>query len=198
VNPVEISTFVRQKTGKTIGLLSLSDFSQETFSQMDDALRKVKQNVSVIVIDLRGNAGGYMPAGVDVANLFLPPDKTIISEIDRQNKAMIFKSDGIGSETGIPLYILVDHRTASASEIFVSALQDNHRATVVGMDAKTFGKGRIQNVQMLIDGSAVAVTKAKYITPNGRDLNGVGITPNIISNTCGPNESATVCLNDII
>lgn len=195
VNPVEASTFISEKVGK-IALLKLSAFSQETVSQIVDALRDTKGSTAV-VIDLRGNAGGYMPAGVDVAKLFLPPQTRIISEIDKSGRATIYVSDGIGSETQVPLYLLVDKRTASASEILTAALQDNHRATVVG-GSKTFGKGRIQNVQGLEDGSGVAVTKAKYMTPSGTDIHGIGITPDQKSGTCGPDDSAADCLAGIL
>jgi carboxyl-terminal processing protease len=96
----------------------------------------------------------------------------------------------------VPLYLLVDSRTASASEIMAAALQDNGRATLVG-PGKTFGKGRIQNVQQLEDGSGVAVTKAKYMTPSGRDIHGVGLTPDVISKTCGASDSAEACMSAV-
>jgi carboxyl-terminal processing protease len=197
INAVESSTFVSDK-GKKIGLIKLSSFSQETVSQVMEALKDVKsRGVSCIVIDLRGNAGGYMPAGVDVAKLFLPPQSRVISEVDKSDRATIYTADGIGSDTTDPLYLIVDERTASASEILTAALQDNHRAIVVG-PSKTFGKGRIQNVQGLEDGSGIAVTKAKYITPSGRDIHGVGILPDNISKDCGPSAAAEVCLTGLV
>jgi carboxyl-terminal processing protease len=137
-----------------------------------------------------------MPAGVDVAKLFLPPKALVISEVDKSGRATIYINDGVGSETTLPLYVLVDQRTASASEILTAALQDNHRATVVG--TRTFGKGRIQNIQQVGDGSGIAVTKAKYMTPDGRDIHGVGITPDVESKTCGSNDSPAACLNGLI
>lgn len=194
VNPVQLSVITAAK--KNIGLLQVRAFSQETPAQIVDALRKAQEaKVSAIAIDLRGNAGGYMPAGVDVAKMFLPAQTRIISEVDKSEKKTVYVADGIGSETQLPLYLLVDKRTASASEILTAALQDNERAIVVG--EKTFGKGRIQNVQPLADGG-VAVTKAKYITPNGRDIHGVGIMPNKVSDKCQPNDSAEDCLASIL
>ena len=96
------------------------------------------------------------------------------------------------------MYLLVDKRTASAAEIFAAALQDNRRAVVVGM-SNTFGKGRIQNVQPL-NGSGVAVTRARYVTPSGsgRDLHGVGIVPNKEPQKCEMNDSARICLRDVV
>ena len=115
----------------------------------------------------------------------------------RDGTAETFFSEGIGSETKVPLYLLVDSRTASASEIMAAALQDNGRAMLVGPPGKTFGKGRIQNVQQLEDGSGVAVTKAKYVTPSGRDIHGIGLTPDMVSKTCGTTESAEACLSSV-
>ena len=191
VNPVVTSTTTLD--GKNIGVIKVSAFSQETNSQIVEALRRLKGSVSAIAIDLRGNAGGYMPAGVDAAKLFLEPKARIISEVDKSGRKTIYIAEGIGSETEIPLYLLVDQRTASASEIFAAALQDNHRATIVG-GSKTFGKGRIQNVQELEDGSGIAVTKAKYVTPSDRDIHGIGLTPDRKSPSCGPSDSAIACL----
>ena len=156
--------------------------------------------VSAIAIDLRGNVGGYMPAGVDVAKLFLPPRARIISEVDKTGRARIYINDGVGSETDTttPLYVVVDEKTASASEILTAALQDNKRAVVVSGVDKTFGKGRIQNVQALsYGGSGIAVTKARYTTPNGRDIQGIGISPDLRSKTCSPKDSAAVCLERV-
>jgi carboxyl-terminal processing protease len=192
-NPVEASMIAVD--GKQVGLIKLSSFSQETVSQVMEALNQVKSKSSALVLDLRGNGGGYMPAGVDVAKLFLPPNARVISEVDKSDRTTIYINDGVGSETEMPLYLLVDKRTASASEILTAALQDNRRAIVVG--TKTFGKGRIQNVQPLSEGG-VAVTKAKYITPDGRDIHGVGIFPDKETSSCGPNDSAVTCLTGIM
>lgn len=139
-----------------------------------------------------------MPGGVDVAKLFLPARARIISEVDRTGRATIFINDGVGTtDTNIPLYVLVDGKTASASEIFTAAIQDNQRGTVVG-PGRTFGKGRIQNVQPLSSGSGIAITKAKYLSPNGKDIQNVGITPDIESKTCTPADTAVKCLEAII
>eukprot|EP00797_Seminavis_robusta_P025273 Sro439_g143150.2 (164) ;mRNA; r:18399-18890 len=154
-------------------------------------------NIKAIVLDVRGNAGGYMPAGVDVAKLFLPPKARIITQVDKSDRQTIEIADGIGSETKLPVYVIVDQRTASASEIMTAGLQDNGRATVVGA-SKTFGKGRIQNVQEVGDGSGIAVTKAKYITPNGNDIHGVGITPDVQSDSCSPENTVSDCLSKVI
>lgn len=196
VNPVKSGT--TNIKGKKLGLIQIASFSQETSKQVVEALRQLqKDSVNIIVLDVRGNAGGYMPAGVDVAKLFLPPKARVITEVDKSDRKTIEIADGIGSETNLPMYILVDKRTASASEILTAALQDNKRATVIG-SSKTFGKGRIQNIQEMGDGSGIAVTKAKYITPLGNDIHGVGITPDVKSDSCGPEQTASDCLIGVL
>jgi carboxyl-terminal processing protease len=200
INSVESSIF-RSNRGNKIGLVKISSFNkQDTVSKVMQALKDVKdQGASTLVLDLRGNAGGYMPAGVDVAQLFLPRQALIMTESDRAANSITYTADGVGTDTTDPLYVLVDERTASASEILTAALQDNHRATVVGSAAKTFGKGRIQNVQgPLDDGSGIAVTKAKYLTPSGRDIQGVGIVPDFVKPGCDAKASASVCLEGLV
>jgi carboxyl-terminal processing protease len=125
-----------------------------------------------------------MPVGVDVAKVFLKPQGRVLSEVDKTGRTTMYINHGVGSKTDVPLYLLRDEKTASASEILTAALQDNHRATVVGTCTRTFGKGRIQNVQELEDGSGISVTKAKYMTPEGQDNDGVGIAPDVESKTC--------------
>ena len=197
-NPVQSSLFT-SATGKTIGLLTVHSFSTNTVKEIIDGLRSLSNEdgiVDAIAIDIRGNVGGYMPAGVDAAKLFLPARAHIIAEVDKSGAIKGYDADGIGAETSIPLYLLVDGRTASAAEIFAAALQDNQRGIVVG-SSKTFGKGRIQNVQALENGSGLAITRARYITPKGRDLHGVGIIPNKESQ-CNSSDSAKTCLADIV
>ena len=194
VNPVRATTFLSGE--KKIGLLTIPAFSQETRGQVVDAIRTVKdQDIQAIAIDLRGNVGGYLPAGIDTSKLFLPGGKRVVAEVDRAGQVTAYYADGIGAETSIPLYLLVDQRTASAAEIFSAALQDNRRAVLVG--SKTFGKGRIQNVQSVGNGNGVAVTRARYITPRGNDVHGIGITPNKGTN-CKPEDSAAMCLDNIV
>jgi carboxyl-terminal processing protease len=203
---VEASTFTTEN-GQTVGLLKLTSFSQETTKQVMEALKQLKASSkrnapTALVLDLRSNAGGYMPAGVNVAKLFLPPQASIVSEVDKNGKTTVYTNDGTmagsSAETQLPLYVLVDARTASASEIMAAALQENHRAILVSSSSHTFGKGRIQNVQELSDGGGIAVTKAKYITPTGKDIQGIGITPDRIVPTCQISDSAANCLADVL
>lgn len=196
-NAVSASTFV-SASGKRVGLLKVPSFSTETVNQVVEGIRTIQNSeAQVIAIDLRGNVGGYMPAGVDMAKLFLPRRAHIIAEVDKSGGFKAYDADGIGAETSLPVYLLVDQRTASAAEIFAAALQDNRRAVVVGT-SKTFGKGRIQNIQPLENGAGVAVTRARYVTPTGRDLHGIGIQPNKEPTRCDSIDSANICLSDIL
>jgi carboxyl-terminal processing protease len=134
-NRIEASTFL-SNGGKRVGLLKVPSFSMETACQVVNERRAFDGGgvvaVDVIVIDIRGNVGGYMLAGVDTAKLFLPANERIVSEVGRSG-TKTYASDGIGAETLVPVYLLVDTRTASAAEIFAAALQDNGRALVVCM-----------------------------------------------------------------
>ena len=212
---VEASTMVLPASSSTnknennnsprkVGILKINSFTKETEKLVRDELKKIiaedqqQAVLSAIIIDLRGNLGGYMPAGVDVAKLFLPPRSRIISKIDRTGRATLYINDGVGSDTETQLYVVVDRSTASASEILTAALQDNKRAVVVSGESRTFGKGRIQNVSPLSSGSGIAITKAKYMTPNGRDIQSIGIAPDIRSDTCTTKDSAVTCLEGIL
>jgi len=196
LNPVKTSTFISSRSESKVGVISIPAFTQETPSQVIAAIRKLQNdNAQIFTIDLRGNVGGYMPAGLDAAKLFLAGGRKIISEVNQGGQATTYYSDGVGAETSIPLYVLVDEKTASASEIFSAALQDNRRATLVGKT--TFGKGRIQNVQSIGNGCGVAVTRARYVTPLNKDVHGVGIKPNIEIN-CRRGDSVVNCLSDIL
>eukprot|EP00956_Cyclotella_meneghiniana_P032034 scaffold86153_cov44-Cyclotella_meneghiniana.AAC.1 len=202
-NPVKATIFTSD-SNTNVGLLRIPSFTTETVTQMIDGLRSIttttsnnNKKIDAIAIDLRGNVGGYMPAGVDASKLFLPARSKIIAEIGKSNTPKMYEADGIGAETAIPLYVLVDNRTASASEIFAAALQDNERAVIVGT-TNTFGKGRIQNVKPLENGSGLAVTRARYVTPNGRDIHGVGIEPNKRPIRCEAKDSVKTCLAQIL
>ena len=218
ISTIEVSTFVSSTSGKKIGVIRVPSFNVDTPRQIIEGRRSfvnydngsgtmatdtaASTKVDAIAIDIRGNVGGYMSAGVETAKLFLPANRRIISEVGRTQKdGITYESDGIGAETTLPIYIIVDKRTASAAEIFAGALQDNNRAVIVGM-TNTFGKGRIQNVQPLNNGSdgvgGIAVTRARYVTPNGRDIHGVGITPDVYPDKCEMGDTAQTCLANIV
>ena len=160
-----------------IGYIRLTQFSAQAAQEMRKAIVDLeKEKVAGYILDLRSNPGGLLYASVEIARMWIDQGKIVstvnrIGTVDEQkanNKALTDK----------PLVVLVDGGSASASEIVSGALQDHDRATLVG--TQTFGKGLVQSVRGLGDGSGLAVTIAKYLTPNGRDINKEGIQPDIV------------------
>lgn len=150
-----------------IGYIKLNSFSETTYQEMLVALAKLNvQNCRNLVIDLRGNGGGIMDAAVRLANEFLPADRLIVYMQGRKCPRKEFRSDGRGAYQNIPLVVLTDELSASASEIFAGAMQDNDRATIIGR--RSFGKGLVQLPIQFRDGSEVRLTIARYYSPSGR------------------------------
>jgi carboxyl-terminal processing protease len=157
-----------------VGYIRLSQFSGNAPQEMKAAIRELSsKNVAGFILDLRMDPGGLLYSGAEVARMWMN-NVAIVSTVDRRGETERLTA-GKGSLTDKPLVVLVDGGSASASEILSGALQDNKRAVLVG--EKTFGKGLVQSVHPLGDGSGMAVTIAKYYTPNGRDINKKGIEP---------------------
>lgn len=175
IHPVRAS--VQQSPTGKVGYIRLVQFSANAAPEMRTAIQKLeKDNVTGYVLDLRSNPGGLLYASVDIARMWIQQGG-IVSTVDRQGVSD--KEDANGRAlTNKPLVVLVDGGSASASEILSGALQDNKRGTIVG--TKTFGKGLVQSVRSLGDGSGMAVTIAKYLTPKGRDINKHGIDPDVV------------------
>jgi carboxyl-terminal processing protease len=160
-----------------VGYIRLNQFSAQASQEMRDAIEDFeKKSVDGYILDLRSNPGGLLYSSIDIARMWLS-DGTIVSTVDRKGEDDR-KWASSKAMTNKPLVVLVDGGSASASEILSGALQDNHRATIVGQ--KTFGKGLVQSVRPLADGSGLAVTIAKYLTPSGRDINKHGIDPDVV------------------
>lgn len=176
IHPVVFSA-QKSPSGDNIGYIRLRQFSANAAPEMRDAIQNLeKQQVSGYILDLRSNPGGLLYASVDIARMWIQ-DGGIVSTVDRQGESDR-ESGNRRALTDKPLVVLVDGGSASASEILSGALQDNKRATIVG--TKTFGKGLVQSVRGLGDGSGMAVTIAKYLTPRGRDINKHGIDPDVV------------------
>ncbi len=162
--------------GTRIGYIRLKQFNANAAKDMADALKKLEgENVQGYVLDLRSNPGGLLMASITIARQWLD-EGVIVSTKTRDGIEDTKRANG-RSLTQKPLVVLVNEGSASASEILSGALQDNHRAVVVG--EKTFGKGLVQSVRGLSDGSGMTVTIAKYLTPNGRDIHKHGIDPDV-------------------
>lgn len=159
-----------------IGYIRLTQFSANAPTELADAIARLEtQGAQGYVLDLRNNPGGLLQAGIEIARLWLDQG-TIVYTVNRQGTIGSFETYG-PPLTEDPLMVLVNQGTASASEILAGALQDNGRAKLVG--EKTFGKGLIQSLFDLSDGSGLAVTVAKYETPDHHDIHKLGITPDL-------------------
>lgn len=174
IHPVRTS--LKQSSSGPVGYIRLTQFSGNAGMEMRKAIKDFnKQNVAGYILDLRSNPGGLLYSSAEIARMWLPKGM-IVSTVDRKGVTDRLQA-GRGVLTDKPLVVLIDGGSASASEILAGALQDNHRATLVG--STTFGKGLVQSVNPLGDGSGLAVTIAKYFTPSGRDINKKGIAPDI-------------------
>ncbi len=162
-------------TGK-IGYIQLPEFTQTAPIEMGRAIQALeKQQVQGYVLDLRSDPGGLVDASLEIASMWLKQG-AIVSLVNRDQVKESYNATG-HALTNKPLVVLVDQGSASASEILAGALQDDNRAKLVG--TRTFGKGLVQSIEPLEDGSALKLTIAKYYTPKGRDINHVGIVPDI-------------------
>lgn len=149
------------------GYIKINKFGETTYPEMLISLAKLHQeSCKGIVIDLRGNTGGYMGAAVQMVNEFLPKGQLIVYTEGRKAARENYFSNGTGSSQEIPVIVLVDEGSASASEIFAGAIQDNDRGTIIGR--RSFGKGLVQQPIDFSDGSAIRLTIARYHTPSGR------------------------------
>lgn len=149
------------------GYIKIKNFGENTYPELLIALAKLSQEgFGNLVIDLRDNTGGYLNSAVQMANEFLPKNRLIVYTEGRRSPRQDFKSDGRGSYQNIPLVVLINEASASASEIFAGAMQDNDRATIIGR--RSFGKGLVQKHMDFPDGSMIRLTVARYYTPSGR------------------------------
>lgn len=158
--------------------VKIKQFNSSTAADMKDALEGVS-SVKRIILDLRDNPGGYFPGGVDVARLFVKASTPIVYVVDKNGVQDEINAIVDGEFADIPMVVLVNQTTASASEILAGALKDTGRAKLVGQ--QTYGKGVVQTVSQLSDGSGIAVTIARYETPSHNDINKIGISPDVKS-----------------
>ncbi len=175
LNPV-YAVLDSQPNSSAVGYIRLTQFSANAKTEVESAINRLEaQGAKSYVLDLRNNPGGLLQAGIEIARLWLD-EGTVVYTVNRQGTLGSFEAGG-QALTKAPLVVLVNQGTASASEILAGALQDNGRAKLVG--EKTFGKGLIQSLFDLTDGSGLAVTVAKYETPNHHDIHKLGISPDL-------------------
>lgn len=167
LHSIETAFMLDKEAG--IGYVRLSQFARTSYDELREALQKLRsEGLQKLIIDLRGNTGGFLDQAILIANEFLPAEKLIVYTEDRHGNKQKEYSRGNGTSTDLGLAILVDESSASSSEILAGAIQDNDRGLVLGR--RTFGKGLVQTQIPFADGSAVRLTVARYYTPTGRSI----------------------------
>ncbi len=175
---IKIKSVKAKMLSDGIGYIKLTQFIETSASELNSAINKLKaEGMNSIILDLRNNPGGLLNVAVDVTGQFLPPKKLVVYIKGRTGERTEYFTDGKAPLTDMPMVVLVNQGSASASEIVAGALKDWSRAIVIGV--QTFGKGSVQSLIPLSDGSALKLTTAKYYTPNGTSIQGIGISPDI-------------------
>ncbi len=161
----------------TIGYIEFNSFDEGCAEEFKAKLEELKQkNITSLIIDIRNNGGGLVNEALDIADFIVDKDSTLLITTDKNGKEEISKAKN-DAIINVPIIVLTNKSTASASEILAGALRDNGKATIVG--EKTYGKGVIQELLTLTDGSGLKITTNEYYTPNRNKINKVGITPDV-------------------
>lgn len=173
---VEVPTVTSEMLDNHIGYIAITEFAEPTEEQFMQAVNSLKdQGMESVIIDLRDNPGGYLTAVTEILDDILPEGLTVYTE-DKYGNRQNYTSDE-EHKMDYPMAVLVNENSASASEIFAGAIKDYQYGTLIG--TKTFGKGIVQSVRQLSDGSAIKLTTAKYYTPKGNYIHEVGIEPDV-------------------
>jgi carboxyl-terminal processing protease len=161
----------------SIGVLAVTSFSERTPDELSAAYNDLRaRGAEKLILDLRGNSGGLLDSGIEVARYFLSSGVVVI-ERGREGEERIHRVDDPGEASRLPLVVIVDGATASAAEIVAAALQENARAPLIGQ--ASYGKGSVQLIFELSDGSSLHVTSARWLTPSGNQIDGVGLRPDV-------------------
>jgi len=179
-----VSSRVVKSAGVPVAYVRLADFSEGAGDELSHVVKqRLKGGAKAVVLDLRGNGGGLLNEAVKAASVFIP-EGPVVSTDGRTRPRHVFKATGNAISTKVPVVVLVDEGTASAAEIVAGALEDRHRAKLVG--TRTFGKGVFQEIEPLENGGALDITVGEYFTPSGKNLGGggtrrgAGLTPNVV------------------
>jgi carboxyl-terminal processing protease len=175
---ITVPTVESEVLDQGVGYIRLASFGDDTVGDLRLALRQILAQEPVgVILDLRGNGGGYLTAAVDVSSEFIG-EGVILSERFGDGREETYNADGDGLALDVPLVVLIDGGSASASEIVAGAVQDHRRGWIVGV--RSFGKGSVQNWHPLQDeAGAIRVTIARWFTPNGRSIQGDGLLPDV-------------------
>jgi carboxyl-terminal processing protease len=175
---IQIPILDTEKKDNGIFVIKLYNFSENSPDAFRNALREmISSGSDKLILDLRGNPGGYLEASVDMASWFLPPGKIVSIEDFGNSDQENYRSRGYDIFKNLPFVILVDEGSASASEILAGALQDYKIATLVG--TKTFGKGSVQELVPITGDTSLKLTIARWLTPNGRSISEKGLEPDV-------------------
>ena len=173
---IDVPSVASKMLADKVGYITIFQFTQGTASQFEAEYESLKsEGMERLIVDLRDNPGGSLSGVCDTLSVFMPKGLLVYSE-DRQGEQVKFDSEG-NNPIDIPLVVLINGNSASASEIFAGAVKDHQVGTLVG--TTTFGKGVVQSIFNLADGSAIKLTTSQYFTPNGVDINGKGIAPDV-------------------
>ncbi|MBN2654547.1 MAG: S41 family peptidase [Nitrospirae bacterium] len=176
---IKVKSVKHKMLPNKIGYVKITQFQEATGTELEGALARLKKDgMASIILDLRNDPGGLLNSAVEVSEQFLPANKLVVYIKNRKEEKIEYFTEKKDSYLDIPMVVLVNQGSASASEIVAGALKDWNRAVIVGM--QTFGKGSVQSLLPLSDGSGLRLTTAKYYTPNGTSIQGVGITPDIV------------------
>ncbi len=178
---IHVQSVRSHELGNGIGYIRVRQFQEQTAQDLEGVIDKLtKAGMKALVLDLRNNPGGLLTAAVEVSEKFLDDGKLVVYTEGRvRNQNMRFTAHAKRAHTKIPMVVLINQGSASASEIVAGALQDYGRAKVVG--TKSFGKGSVQTIIPLSDGAGLRLTTAKYFTPKGRSIQGKGIDPDVVA-----------------
>ncbi|MBF0541382.1 MAG: S41 family peptidase [Nitrospirae bacterium] len=176
---IKVASIKQKLIDENIGYIKITQFQDKTATDLEDALTKLeKKQLTGLILDMRNNPGGLLVSAVRVTENFLPSKKLVVYIKDRKGTTKEFYTHTKDRLNGLPMVVLVNQGSASASEIVAGALKDWNRAVIVGVT--TFGKGSVQSVLPLSDGSGLRLTTARYYTPKGISIQNTGITPDII------------------
>ncbi len=173
---IQVPVLETEKVGADVFVIRLHNFSERSPFEFQQALRTfIFSGADKLIIDLRNNPGGFLEASVDIASWFLKTGEVVLREKFKDGEESSHRSRGYNTFPDLPLVVLVNEGSASASEILAGALQDHGVAKIVG--AKTFGKGSVQELLQITDETSLKITIARWLTPNGRDITKTGIAP---------------------
>jgi carboxyl-terminal processing protease len=191
---IQVKSIRSKMLDKNVGYVRAVSFQERTINDlrkaMDELIGQANGKLAGLILDLRNNPGGLLDQAVEVADAFLESGIIVYTDGRIESQKMKFYAEKKNTYSGFPMVVLVNNGSASASEIVAGALQDHHRAVILG--TKTFGKGSVQTIIPLEDGSGLRLTTSRYYTPNGKSIQTVGITPDIIVEQSEEGEKSPV------